>query len=55
MKIDEETLQAYSAKETIIHCLWEMTFCGYSTEEISEQRAELLRRANEVRRKKDGQ
>ena len=41
MMIDVETLANYADVEIIGHCLWEMTFFGYSQEAIKQRLAEL--------------
>jgi len=34
MDIDEETLSNYLESEIIVHCIWEMTFCGYDNDDV---------------------
>ena len=41
MEISEETLKRYPKPFIIIHCLWEMTFCGFSNETIKNRLDEL--------------
>jgi len=36
MDIDPESLSKYSELDIIVHCLWEMTFYGYTQEDIKE-------------------
>jgi len=36
MDISEESLADFSEKEIIVHCLYEMTFVGFSEEEIQK-------------------
>jgi len=36
MDIDHESLSKYSELEIIVHCLWEMTFCGFTREDIKK-------------------
>ena len=49
MQIDIATLNAYAAEAILAHCLWEMTFLGYSREEIAEARERLKAQVEEVR------
>lgn len=37
MEIDEDTLNRYPKPFIIIHCLWEMTFCGFTNEQIQNR------------------
>jgi hypothetical protein len=46
MEIEPETLSRYAEVDVIGHCLWEMTFFGYSQEDI-EKTVEGLERARE--------
>jgi len=41
MKISQETLLNYSARDIICHSLWEMTFHGYSEDAIKQKAKEL--------------
>lgn len=34
MEIDKDTLAKLSPADILAHCLWEMTFCGYTQEEV---------------------
>lgn len=36
MDISNESLQSFSAQEIIIHCLYEMTFVGFTEEDIQK-------------------
>lgn len=36
MELDPSTLEKFSEEEIIAHCLWEMTFFGYTQEEIQK-------------------
>lgn len=48
MEIDPESLKNYTESEILAHCIWEMTFHGFNQTHISEQKAELDRRAEEI-------
>jgi hypothetical protein len=39
---------AMQAAEIVAHCVWEMTFCGFTPEAVAETRAELERRVREI-------
>jgi len=41
LPVDEETLKNYSELDIVVHCLWEMTFCGFSQEEIEIEKDSL--------------
>ena len=43
MDIQEETLQTFSEQEILVHCLYEMTYVGFSEEQIQER----VRKANQ--------
>jgi hypothetical protein len=43
MEIDLETLLSYSEVDILGHCLWEMTFCGYSPEDVKRAMEEIER------------
>lgn len=49
MKINEETLKKYSRDEIVVHCMWEMTYCGFNQKEIKEEIDELNKRVEEVK------
>lgn len=42
MEITQSTLQNYSSAEIVAHCLYEMTFCGFSSSEVEESRLEMM-------------
>ena len=46
MEIEPETLSRYAEADIIVHCVWEMTFFGYSQADI-EKTVEELERARE--------
>ncbi len=50
MDIDHESLARYPELEIIGHCLWEMTFYGFTREEIREQLAQLEKETEEARK-----
>lgn len=39
--ISEDTLDQFSELDILVHCLWEMTFCGYTQEDVDEEKDEL--------------
>lgn len=41
MEIDSETLAKLSPANIIAHCLWEMTFCGFTEKERDEEWKEI--------------
>ncbi len=41
MDLDPESLSKYSAADILGHCLWEMTFYGYTQEAIQNQAKQL--------------
>lgn len=41
MEIDPDTLTCYAEPDIIAHCLWEMTFFGYTQEDIRRQMDEI--------------
>lgn len=43
MEIEPETLSRYAEVDIIVHCLWEMTFFGYSQQDIKKTAEELER------------
>lgn len=45
MTVEPETLRAYSPAEVVAHCLWDMTFHGFSEAAIREVSDELDRRS----------
>jgi len=50
MDIDASTLAAYPELDIIAHCLWEMTFFGYSQEDIHKQLADFEHRRTSEKR-----
>ena len=48
MSIDPETLARLSESQIVAHCLWEMTFHGFTQTQVREQREELDRRVAEL-------
>jgi len=53
MEIDPDTLATYSEIDIIGHCLWEMTFYGYSRETIKQTIDEIARSAEEAKNNPD--
>ena len=45
MDIDSGSLSKYSVSDILAHCLWEMTFYGYTQEAIRKQAKQLKERA----------
>ena len=43
MSIEADTLEKYSELDTLCHVFWEMTWCGYSMEEVEKFRKRLDR------------
>ncbi|MBI9056969.1 MAG: hypothetical protein JEZ01_04280 [Labilibaculum sp.] len=41
MSIDTESLSTFPEKDIIIHCLWEMTFCGFDEKDIKKMSNEI--------------
>ncbi len=41
MEVDPTTLASYEELEILSHCLWEMTFMGYTPEAIQQAREQL--------------
>jgi len=50
MDIDHESLKKYPEVDIIGHCLWEMTFYGFTQEIIKEQLAQLEKEAEEAKK-----
>lgn len=48
MQIGSETSQSFMPAQIVAHCMWEMTFHGYSEAEVSGLSAELDRRVAEM-------
>ena len=42
MEIDPETLQQLDEVDILVHCLWEMTFCGFEQETIQQEYKQIL-------------
>jgi hypothetical protein len=49
MVVEEETLGAYATAAIVALCIHEMTFFGFSEEQVTECKEEIGRRAEEVR------
>lgn len=45
MDIDPGSISNYPETDIIAHCLWEMTFYGYTQEAIKKQSAQLKEKA----------
>ncbi|WP_321515407.1 DUF6557 family protein [Marinifilum fragile] len=41
MSINAESLSTFPEKEIIVHCLWEMTFCGFDEEDVKKVSDEI--------------
>jgi len=50
MEIEQEYLSKYSELDIIGHCLWEMTFYGFTQEKIKKQSAQLEKEAEEAKK-----
>jgi len=50
MEIEQESLSKYSELDIIGHCLWEMTFYGFTQEKIKKQLAQLEKEAEEAKK-----
>lgn len=48
MEIDPRTCERFSAEDILAHCLWEMTFYGFSMEAIGTVRDSLMASAREL-------
>lgn len=44
MEITEESLQNYDEKEILSHCLWEMTWNGFSNEQVNKAAEDMKKR-----------
>jgi len=42
MEVDPETLQQLDEVDILVHCLWEMTFCGFEQETIQQEYKQIL-------------
>ena len=49
MNISDLTLSSYSEREIIAHCLYEMTFFGYSNDEIFNKSQELFSKYDTIK------
>lgn len=45
---NQEDLDKHGELKFLSHCLWEMTFCGFTQEDVQEEVEELKRRAEDV-------
>lgn len=50
MEIEQESLSKYSELDIIGHCLWEMTFYGFTQEKMKKQLAQLEKEAEEAKK-----
>lgn len=50
MKIETKSLQQFTLLDIVCHALWEMTFCGYSQKKVEEERNELKRRIDDIKK-----
>ena len=50
MEIEQESLSKYSELDIIGHCLWEMTFYGFTQQKIKKQLAQLEKEAEEAKK-----
>lgn len=41
MEIEDKTLKEYPEPFIIVHCLWEMTFCGFTNQDIKNRLDEI--------------
>jgi len=48
MEIDPETLSNYSEVDILGHCLWEMTFYGYTREDVKKAMDEIEQISNQT-------
>ena len=46
--VDDEDLKILTVEDYLSHCLWEMTFCGFSDDDIQAEMDELKRRIDEI-------
>lgn len=42
MHLTEDSLKNYSAEDIITHCLWEMTFFGFTDSQVQKQKDDLI-------------
>lgn len=50
MEIDAVTEYQFSELEIIVHCLWEMTYCGFQEKEVQGYLKELKRRGKKCQK-----
>jgi hypothetical protein len=48
MEIDPGTMSHYTGSQIVAHCLWEMTFHGFTQDSVQERKDELQRRIDEL-------
>jgi len=48
LEIDKKTMKEYSVLDIICHSLWEMTFFGFTNEDIEKQKEKIDRRSKEI-------
>lgn len=48
LRVPESLIDTMTATEIVAHCIWDMTFYGFTRERIAETRAELDRRMKEI-------
>jgi len=48
MDIDIDTLRDYTKEEIVAHCLYEMTFCGFTQDAVTDLKDEINRRIEEI-------
>lgn len=51
MEIHTDTVQNYSPAEIVAHCLWELTWNGFTEEEINKKKEGLMKRFDEAVKK----
>lgn len=49
MEITKETLSALSPEEIVAHCLYEMTFCGFTEKEMEYEREKTIKTVEEAK------
>lgn len=55
MEVDPETLQQLDEVDILVHCLWEMTFCGFEQETIQAEYEQILEAWESVKNSEDEQ
>ncbi len=53
MKINSETLKNCSKIDIICHCLWEMTFMGFSNKKVKKERNNLTKLLKDCKKKEE--